>query len=183
MPTVMLNVSATGTASVSTDDYQNYEGDASTNPYLPPVYVGDTYSITVSPYLIFDENESSGDWQITDLSVSSSPYFVYTDSGTSVTIQSGGDSPFTDYFTFLMPGNLLEVLSPQDARDGNYETLISWTPPSDSDVAVIHTFTVSYQNTYTSTNYSSDINRTQNLYFRYTPYINLVKQLVDEGSF
>lgn len=180
MPTVSLVVSAVNDADVGGDPYDTYVGDD--NPYLPPVFMGDNFVITVSANIELDE-EDTDSWSIDSISVATLPYFSYTDNTTSVEIRTGSTSPFSDYFEWLMPGNVLQQLSIDDARDQGFLALIQWSPPASPSVTVSHTFTVNYTNNTLNQSYSTSINKSQGVHFQYQPYTQLIKDLANEGAY
>lgn len=176
-----LVVTSVNDADVGGDPYDAYSGED--NPYLPPVFMGDNFVITVGAELTLEEGDEIYQWSISSVTSSSLPYYEYTNTGTSVELRTGSTSPFSDYFEFLMPDNTLQQISIESAREQGFLALIQWSPPSSPVTTVSHTFTVNYTNTTTQQTFSESINKSHNLYFQYQPYTQLIKDLAAEGAF
>jgi hypothetical protein len=175
MPTGRINVTVTNEANVGgADDYNQGPGD-NTNPFFPPVFFGDNFTITTTPQLIFEDYEFPT--SPTNLSVSTSVYFSYNDLGTTIQITNGTQSPFNDYYEFLMKDMTYQILEPNDARSQGFLAIVKWVPPTVDFVTVTHNFTISYSGG------SVPVVKYQNIYFKYEPYINEVKSLVSEGVY
>lgn len=181
MPTVVVNVtSSSNIATVEAGD--DYFTAANTYPYVPPVYAGDDYSITLTASLEFEEGESTSGWSVDAISIAGDEtVFDYTETQPNqTTIEPVGGSPFDDYFEFVMPDGSAQILTIEDARAQGFATLKQWSPPSLSVINKSHTITVDYSEGLTT--YSDNVTKTGNLYFKYPPYTQLVIDLVSEGS-
>lgn len=151
---------------------------ANNYPYVPPVYLGDNFAVTLDATLQFEEGESETGWSITNVSITgNTEIFTYT----GTVIEGAGGSPFNDYFEFVMPDFSTSVLTVSDARTQGFASLKQWSPPNQSLANDIHTITVDYENN--GTPYQHVETKTGNLYFKYEPYTQLVIDLVDEGQF
>jgi len=182
MPTVVVTVTSSNNiaTSESSDDWFTA---ANNYPYIPPVNNGETFSITLTASLEFEEEESEVGWDIDAISITGdNTIFEYsTSQPNQVTIEPTGASAFNDYFEFVMPDRSLEILTVDDAREQGFATLKQWSPPSTNVINKSHTITVEYSENLTT--YTEDVTKTGNIYFKYPPFTQLVIDLVSEGSF
>ena len=156
---------------------------ANSDPYVPPVYVGDNFNITVGASLVLAEGESEGDYTIQSVSISGDTnVFTYTSGTTSATIEAGPSTPFNDFFEFLNLDKQLEVLEVDEARAQGFLALVQWSPPSQQSINKSHTVQVTYSNANGTITDTGSVILTGNVYFEYPQYTQLVKDLVDEGS-
>ena len=182
MPIVAVNVTSSTNIATS-EGSDEYFTAANNYPYVPPVLIGDNFSITLTATLEFEEGESALGWGIDSISIAGdSTVFDYTTTQPdTATIEHSGGTPFNDYFEFVMPDGSFETLSVEDARAQGFATLKQWSPPSQSIINKTHTVTVNYSQN--ETQYSEDVVKTGNVYFKYPPYTQLVIDLVSEGQF
>lgn len=190
MPSVELTL---GTVSdiASAEGNDAYFQQAGDLIRLPPVYVFDTYSVTVNAGLVLDEGELPHTISGVTVTSSISDLFAYSTSASSFTLTTGSNTPFSDEWEFLVPKEPTEsdpddyeyvrVDIPNDLVVNNEKTwinMIQWVPPSESTIDVTHTVTVNgYETAIPANTFTETLTLSQGMYFKYPPYTNLVKDI------
>lgn len=167
------------------DPYFQQEGGDSIS-YLPPVYVFDNYSVTFNVSVIDNDDASPKTFVVNSVSVSNnfpnSSLFDYATSTSSVTITTGDESPFDDYFQFMYYGNNGEYAyrddwTPQEAIDNGFFGITKWQHPSFSEYLITHTVTVEAVSTDGTETINTSVPVYQTLYFKYPPFTQYVINL------
>lgn len=168
------------------DPYFSAEDPASSG-YLPPVYVFDNYSTSFSVVIAVEDTEPQ--YSVTSLTVSNNyegDLFSYDVSGNLITITTGDDSPFDDYFQFMYYDENGEYAyrddwSPSEAIANGFISIVKWEDPTNSFETVTHSVGVTAQSNQGDV-YNTTITIRQGLYFKYPPYTEFVEDLSERSN-
>ena len=185
---VLSDINVNVANEVQSDAY--YATNDINDGYIAPVYAYDSFLITVTATTDNPSPEIE-QWEITSVSITSDEeqyltYAVIDDS--SVSIAGKENSPFLSQFQFMTDidpetsEGVYEILTPTEARERGFKTLIEWTPPPTDTYPITHTLTVEATEQLTSVTETVVIPLSQTMYFNYEPFTDLIKALVDEGT-